>query len=113
VPYLYGAIRLLYASPDLLSQEGANASTFLAEGDSLETPEELGITDPEFLFYGNFGLEYCIAERVSLRVGLQNLRRVAFGAGIAVLKRSLVFDFAYLTHHLAGSYAVSVSYRWP
>jgi len=113
-PYIYGAFQASYASPDLLSNEGANATTFLDANDPEEDARELTLfDDPQMLFYGNYGLEYTIAKVVSVRVGLEALRRFTFGAGVALFGQRLVVDFAYLTHHLSGSYLASIAYRWP
>lgn len=113
-PYIYGAFQASYASPDLLSNEGANATTFLDANDPEEDARELTLfDDPQMLFYGNYGLEYTIAKVVSVRVGLESLRRFTFGAGVSLFKQRLTVDFAYLTHHLSGSYLAGVSWRWP
>jgi hypothetical protein len=113
IPYLYGALRITYSSLDLLGNEGANTTTYLSARDSLEAPRQLTFwDDSQFLLYGNLGAEYCIARRVSLRVGLESFRRFTFGAGLALLHESLVVDFAYLTHQLGGSYLVGLTYRW-
>jgi hypothetical protein len=112
IPYVYGAIQITYSSLDLLGNEGANASTFLRVGDSAEVPVRLTLSDPQFFFYGNYGLQYTIAGAVSLRFGIENLRRLAFGAGVALFDRRLAVDFAYITHNLAGSYTASIAYRW-
>ncbi len=112
IPYVYGAVQVTYSSLDLLGNEGANATTFLSVGDSAEAPVRLTLRDGGFFFYGNYGLEYTVARTVSLRFGIENLRRLAFGAGVALLDRRLAIDFAYITHHLAGSYAASIAYRW-
>ncbi len=112
-PYVYGALQLTYTTPDVLGNEGVNGSDFLAEGDSAEAPVEMHLPeDPELLFYGNYGIEYTIAKVVSVRVGLVNLRRFTFGAGVALLDQRLLLDFAFLTHQLGGSYAFSVGYGW-
>ncbi|MBD3240165.1 MAG: hypothetical protein GF331_06230 [Chitinivibrionales bacterium] len=113
-PYVYGAIQLSYTSPDLLANEGVNGTSFLTEGDSAEAPVEMHLPeDPQLLFSGNYGIEYTIANVVSVRVGLANVRRFTFGAGVALLNQMLLVDFAYLPHQLGGSYAFSVGCRWP
>lgn len=113
IPYIYGAVQLSYTSPDLLGNEGINASNALSSSDTTETPRELRLSDePWMVVYGNYGLEYRIAEVVALRVGVENLRRFTFGAGVALWKKRLLLDFAYLPHELSGSYLVSLGYRW-
>lgn len=112
-PYVYGALQVTYTTPDLLGNEGVNGSDYLSEGDSAEAPVEMHLPeDPQLLFSGNYGIEYTIAKIVSVRVGLANVRRFTFGAGVALLDQRLLLDFAYLTHQLSGSYAFSVGYRW-
>ncbi len=113
-PYLYGALQVTYVSPDLLTNEGINTTDAIASSDSVESPRQMSLReDPQLVFYGNYGLEYTIARVVSLRVGVENLRRFAFGAGLALLHQQLLVDFAWLSHDLGGSYAVSVGWRWP
>lgn len=120
IPYVYGHIRILYTSADLLANEGANAvgsASGALEGDTTAVPKYLEAGDPLLLAHGSAGIEYCVLNRVMLRAGLRDIarshaRNLTFGAGILVLRRKLGFDFAYLPHDLAGSYTVSMTYRW-
>jgi len=114
LPYIYGALQITYVTPDLLSNEGANATTFLTGSDSSEAPRQLKLNeDPQMVFYGNYGIEYTVARIVGLRLGLEGLRQVTFGAGLALFHQRLLVDFAWLTHELGGSYSASVGWRWP
>ncbi len=56
-------------------------------------------------------IEYRIMDVFAVRVGHSMVNAWTFGCGVALLKRQLGFDFAYLTHELAPTYQLSVTYR--
>ena len=114
LPYVYGRLRATYSSLDLLANEGVNVQkpggTF---GDSATIPLRLHLSkDPEFLLYGSYGLEYLIAQRLALRVGLRNGLLWSFGGGLNVWNQRLALDFSYETHELGGTPSLALSYRW-
>ncbi len=126
IPYIYGHIKVQYKTLDMLSNQGANSinsSSVFGGGDTSvqdqslpvpqSTPETASIgSDPWwFLLSGNMGLEYRIMDVFAVRVGHSMVNAWTFGCGVALLKRQLGFDFAYLTHELAPTYQLSVTYR--
>ena len=127
IPYIYGHLAIHYKTPDMFSNEGANAvdlSSLFGAGDTISTAEQnLNIpsdtpgvaslrTDPlTFFLSGSLGFEYRIMDVFAVRVGHSIMNAWTFGCGIAVLKKKLAFDFAYLTHELAPTYQLSVTYR--
>jgi hypothetical protein len=127
IPYIYGHLAIHYKTPDMLSNEGSNAidlSSLFGAGDTTSATEQnLNIpsdkpsvasltSDPvTFFLSGGLGFEYRIMDVFSVRVGHSIVNAWTFGCGIAVLKKKLAFDFAYLTHELAPTYQLSVTYR--
>jgi len=113
IPYIYGRVKLTYMSPDFLGNEGVNTDGSLV-GDSSATPKQIHPSKQPFQFViaGSHGLEYVIADRVSLRIGASQTNYFTFGGGVSFLKRALTVDFAYLLHELAGTYQVSLTYGW-
>jgi hypothetical protein len=127
IPYIYGHIKLHYKTLDMLSNEGANAidlAIFLGKEDTTSVAEQnLNVprdnpavaslsSDPlAFILSGSIGFEYRIMDVFAIRVGHSIINAWAFGCGINLLKKKLSFDFAYLTHELAPTYQLSVTYR--
>ncbi|HEX7510178.1 MAG TPA: hypothetical protein VF335_02680 [Chitinivibrionales bacterium] len=122
IPYLYGRIQLQFKSLDLLANEGVNAdSTYDSSGVSLNRPITKHLRkDPlYFLLSGTYGLEYSVLQVLSLRLGIPlgdsyggDGNRIAFGCGVNLMHKKLSLDFSYITHELAGTYQLGVSYRW-
>lgn len=114
VPYLGGSVRLMYTTPDLLANEGINRSDSWIGADSAARAQQLTLSkNPELFFMGNVGGEVLFAQRVAIRLGMEQMNRLAFGAGLLLWQQRLSADVAYLFHELNGSYAASLSYRWP
>lgn len=112
IPYIYGRIKITYKSPDLLGNEGVS---YVAINNEEQDPKSGSVKDnPELVFTAaSYGLDYLIKDVVALRVGLDEIKRFSFGAGLNLFSRSLGFDFAYtLPYGLAGTYAMSISYNW-
>jgi hypothetical protein len=121
VPYLYGRVQIHFKSLDMLAHEGTNSSVDnTSDTASRPQPSTKHFTkDPlYFLFNGAFGLEYTIMNILALRAGIPvygnsiDWSRGAFGCGVNLMKRKLSLDFAYVTHELAGSYQVGLTYYW-
>lgn len=115
IPYIYGRIRICYTTPDLLSNEGINYYTITDDNSnqSIEEPLQKRVSkNPELLIYhGRIGFEYGVMNRLALRVGLSNEKKT-FGAGLQILSNKVSLDFAYIMHQLAGTYQISMMYRW-
>ncbi len=115
IPYIYGRIRMCYATPDLLSNEGINYYTITTDTSDQDVEEPLQKkvgTNPELLIYdGRIGFEYNIMNRLAFRIGLSNAK-FNFGAGLQFLSNKAGLDFAYTIHQLAGTYQISMMYRW-
>ncbi len=126
IPYIYGHITIHYKTLDMLSNQGANTinSSAVFGGDTLSAADQsLSVpqSQPEavtllsapwwFLLSGNMGLEYRIMDAFSVRVGHSVVNAWTFGCGISMFKKRLGFDFAYLSHELAPTYQLSLSYR--
>ncbi|HMA64742.1 MAG: hypothetical protein ACM31E_00180 [Fibrobacterota bacterium] len=115
LPYIYGRIRIGYASPDLLSNEGINYVKVESDTNQqdVEVLDHRSLSDdPELMITGGkIGLEYTIMNRLALRAGLTQ-GKVNFGAGLLLFSNRAGVDFAYTTHELAGTYQVSLLYRW-
>ena len=113
--YLYGRLRLSYATPDLFADEGINsyAKTTNDKGESADAPDHYEVYEkPSLLFsQGKIGLEYVIMRMVALRFGITQ-GMVSFGAGLHLMKDRTGLDFAYITHALGGTYQLSVFYNW-
>jgi hypothetical protein len=122
IPYLYGRIQLQFKSLDLLANEGVNAdTTYDSAALQLVRPTTKRFSkDPlYFLYNGTYGLEYTVMNVLCLRLGIpvgdsygDAGTRIAFGCGVNLLRKKLSVDFSYLTHELAGTYQLGVSYRW-
>ena len=128
IPYIYGHIKIHYRTLDMLSSEGANtisSSTVFGTSDSSTTAADQSLSVPQseaataslqsdpwwFLLSGNIGLEYRVMDVFAVRVGHSMVNTWTFGCGVSMLKKRLGFDFAYLTHELAPTYQLSVTYR--
>jgi hypothetical protein len=115
IPYLYGSLKMSYASIDLLANEGINSISYdLNEIDNpIETIEHTSISDdPTLIFtHGKYGLEFTILNRVALRGGFTR-DRYSFGAGVQVMENKAGFDLAYISHALAGTYQLAMHYTW-
>ena len=48
---------------------------------------------------------------MALRAGLSDASDWTFGAGVNLFKQRFSLDFAYLLHHLGGSYMLGLTYR--
>lgn len=121
IPYLYGRVQLHFKSLDLLANEGPNSfvdSTVDTVIYARPSTERFTKDPLYFLLNGNYGLDYTIMNVLALRIGVPvygnaiDWSRVAFGCGVNLMKRKLSFDFAYVTHELAGSYQVGLTYYW-
>jgi len=122
IPYLYGRIQLQFKSLDMLANEGVNADTAYdsASVRMLRPTTKHFSKDPlYFLLNGTYGLEYTVMNVLCLRLGIPvgdsyggDGNRIAFGCGVNLLHKKLSLDFSYLTHELAGTYQLGVSYRW-
>ncbi len=127
IPYIYGHIKINYKTLDMLSNQGAtsiNSSSVFGGLDSATASEQnlpVPTDEPDvpklqndpwwFLLSGNVGLEYRIMDVVAVRVGHSMVNAWTFGCGIALFKKQVALDFACLTHELAPTYQLSVTYR--
>lgn len=115
LPYLYGSLKLSYASIDLLSNEGINSIEydFTEIDNKIETITQESIPDnPSLLLtHGKYGIEFTIMNRVAVRGGYTR-DRFSFGAGIQVIENMAGLDFAYIGHALAGTYQLAMHYTW-
>jgi hypothetical protein len=115
IPYIYGRIRIGYASPDLLSNEGINYSKTETDTNDQkieDISQKKVFQNPELLIYsGRLGLEYLIMNRLALRAGLSQ-GKFNFGAGLQLFSNRAGLDFAYTMHQLAVTYQISMMYRW-
>ncbi len=112
IPYIYGKIRIMYKSPDLLGNDGVG---YIFLGDDEKEPEKQSVKDEPGLVFtaAAYGVEYTVQKIVALRVGLDESKRLFFGAGINLFKRSLFFDFSYMvSNDLPGTYSLSMGYHW-
>jgi hypothetical protein len=113
--YLYGRINVGYTSPDLLSNEGINY--YRDEKDTINSnvkiPEKKSVSkNPEMIFSnGKIGLEYTILNTVAIRTGVSQ-GKFNLGAGLNLFSDRAGFDFAYTRHEIAGTYQVSLFYKW-
>ena len=122
IPYLYGRVQIQFKSLDMLGNEGVNSSIdSSADTATFSLPSKKHFTkDPlYFLLNGAYGLEYTVMNVLALRIGIPvgdsygtDWSRIAFGCGVNLMKRKLSLDFAYVTHELAGSYQVGLTYYW-
>ncbi|MCL2182314.1 MAG: hypothetical protein FWB85_02445 [Chitinispirillia bacterium] len=111
--YIYGRIALYYTSPDLLSNEGINAYADEMDREEGREPEARKLGDDMGLLFsaGRYGIEYTIMNTLSLRVGL-NTAGYSMGAGLNLFGGRAGADFCYISHELAGTVKMSVTYRW-
>jgi len=111
-PYFYGQFTIVYATPDVL---GRDRVWLVWNGNDreIEMAEDGDMRDGlvSFAFLGHYGIEYLIRNSVALRGGF-SAGRFSFGGGVRIFSSALCVDFCYTTSELAGSYAVSVGYRW-
>ena len=115
VPYIYGRLSFMYKSPDLFSNEGVGYNLASAKTGNISEPQEHNVKkDPSLLLTsGSYGLEYLIQKVVALRFGVDDTKRIFFGAGVNLFSQSLLFDFAYMVpYELPGTYSLSISYCW-
>jgi hypothetical protein len=114
-PYIYGSLRISYATPDLLANEGINSVSYgLTDNDNvIETLDHQEVYKKPSLLVsqGKIGFEYTILRTVAFRVGLAN-GKLGFGAGLRLMEERAGLDFAYVTHALAGTYQLSAHYSW-
>jgi hypothetical protein len=115
IPYIYGRIRIGYTSPDFLSNEGINYSKSETDTNDQKVEEisqKKVYQNPELLIYdGRLGLEYIIMNRLAFRAGVSQ-DKFNFGAGLQLFSNRVGLDFAYTIHQLAGTYQISMMYRW-
>jgi hypothetical protein len=125
LPYIYGRLQVQYKTLDLLGNEGADAiqlSTWLSTDSagssnpnqlSGEKPAIAGVDgNPALLsLLGSLGIDYCIKEVFSIRIGGNMQNKLAFGCGVNLLQRRLCFDASYAMHELAPTYQIGVTYR--
>ncbi|MDR2728961.1 MAG: hypothetical protein LBB56_07495 [Chitinispirillales bacterium] len=113
-PYIYGRFALLYTSPDLLFNEGINHE---GQGGGLReedrAPQTLSFSDGASVLFsaGRYGVEYTIMNTLTLRVGFNNYS-YSMGAGLNLFNDRAGVDFGYLSHELAGTVKMSITYRW-
>ena len=113
-PYLYGRFALFYTSPDLFFNEGINHQ---GQGGGIReedrVPQTLSFSDgPSVLFKAaRYGAEYTIMNTLTLRAGFNN-HSYSMGAGLNLFNSRAGVDFGYLSHELAGTVKMSISYRW-
>lgn len=114
--YIYGRLSVTYLTPDLLTNEGINAygSDALDGGIGVEAPEVKRVAEhPLMVFRGRGGMEYTIMNTLSFRIGADlNNGTKSFGGGLHFFGNRAGFDFAYLDHHLASTYKISVIFKW-
>ena len=114
-PYLYGRFALFYTSPDLLFNEGINYQgqhNRHVDGLREEDREPKISNDASALIKaGRYGAEYTIMNTLTLRVGFNNYS-YSMGAGLNLFNSRAGVDFGYMSHELAGTVKMSVTYRW-
>ncbi|MBD3390970.1 MAG: hypothetical protein GF418_02905 [Chitinivibrionales bacterium] len=111
IPYLYGAFTVVYATPDVISDERVWVR-WNVEDEKQVLVEEDNAEDLvwSFLYQGRYGLEYFIRNTVALRAGFTR-GRFAFGGGLRLFS-ALSVDFSYALSELDGTYYVSTGYLW-
>jgi len=112
-PYIYGRIALFYTSPDLLFNEGINAQGDVGDREESRSPAVRTLSDGAgiLLSAGRYGVEYTIMNTLALRMGLDN-NGYSMGAGLNLFDNRAGADVCYISHELAGTVKVSVTYRW-
>jgi hypothetical protein len=115
IPYIYGALRANYATPDLLSNEGINTytSSETENHNIIKTPGTATLSKKPsmMLTRARLGIEYTIMQTVALRAGYSGTN-FGFGGGVYLFGGNAGIDFAYLVHELGGTYQVAVQYAW-
>lgn len=115
IPYIYGTLSIMYKTPDLLGNEGVGYNWIADKAGNITEPEMQSVKeDPQLLLTaGAYGVEYIVQKVVALRVGLDESKRLFFGAGVNLFRRSLFFDFSYMvSNELPGTYSLSMGYHW-
>ena len=116
-PYIYGALRVCYATPDLLTNESIQSYSIevTENNNAIEIPDSTHYEIYErpllLLTQGKFGVEYTMFRTVALRIGISN-RKFKFGAGLRLWNERAGLDFAYITHTLAETYQLAAHYSW-
>lgn len=111
-PYIYGRLSLFYKTPDLFAKDGVIVKS---NDDENKDPEHYNLKDNPTLIItaASFGVEYLIHKTIALRLGLDDIKRINFGAGTNLFSESLSIDFSYMiAMELAGTYSLSTTYRW-
>jgi hypothetical protein len=115
LPYIYGSISLMYKTPDLFSNEGVEYNFLSGDQGVDAVPENYSLRErPSLLFTAAcMGFEYNIYRVFTIRAGVDEIKRIHFGAGVNLFSQTLPIDFAYMVAgDLPGTYAVSVGYYW-
>jgi hypothetical protein len=112
-PYIYGRIALFYTTPDLLANEGVNAQRDTSDREESRQPAVRSLSDGAGILFsaGRYGIEYTIMNTLSLRAGLDG-GGYTMGAGLTLFNGRAGADVCYVSHELAGTVKVSVTYRW-
>jgi len=123
LPYIYGQVFVSYKSLDFFGNEGINtvasSSLFTSDTGNAEITktfkQQTAVATPAmpgmFLMQGNFGIEYCIKEIFTLRVGGNVFNNVAFGCGVNLFQKRISIDAAYISHDLAPTYQIAMTYQ--
>jgi hypothetical protein len=124
LPYIYGSLKINYKSLDLLNTDGIStidmesfwsADTGNVDATKVFKQKTGNITfakDPfDFLLLGSLGVEYCIKDVFTLRVGGNLITKAAFGCGINMFNKQISIDAAYVSHDLAPTYQIGITYR--
>ncbi len=106
---LPGEVLFAFTSPDLLSNEGINQTG----SDEEDDPEQISFRQQPFAIFrnGKIGLEYKVLNTLALRGGLDK-GDFSMGAGLSFFDNTVSTDFTYITHQLAGTWKISVTYDW-
>lgn len=118
IPNLYSRISVMYKSPDLLSNDGVGYNLFSEKADKIDEPYSNRIKDDPLLLLTSacYGVEYVIYKVVSLRLGLDEPKRIFFGSGVNLFAQRLSFEFSLSglvrSYELESIYNLSISYRW-
>jgi len=112
-PYIYGRVALFYTSPDLFFNEGINAQDDIVDSEESRSPTVRKLSDGAgvLIAAGRYGIEYTIMNTLALRVGF-NGDGYSMGAGLTLFDGRAGADVCYISHELAGTVKVSVTYRW-
>jgi hypothetical protein len=110
--YIYGRIALFYTSPDLLANEGVNAWDDAGDTEESREPAVRTLSDNAgmLLTAGRYGIEYTIMNTLSLRMGF-DANGYSMGAGLTLFDGRAGADICYISHEMAGTVKVSVTYR--